>query len=93
MVEGSRHARIGDSFNREAIPERSRGRRRFAASPGCDAHTRMNPDGVPDQQRRFAPGHRRTITPSRHARIGSAVGLPAKPGCAPRLNHGTPEAG
>jgi hypothetical protein len=79
--------------DREAIPERSRGLRRLAATPGCDAHTRMNPNGVPEHERRFARGARNRA----HHRAALAhqlrQGLARKAGLRTRLNQGTPEAG
>jgi hypothetical protein len=43
--------------------------------------------------RMWAVPDRDANRPQPAARISSAGGLPAKPGCAPRLNQGTPEAG
>ena len=43
---GVAHASTDATPNREAIPERSRGLRRFAATPGDNARERMNPEGV-----------------------------------------------
>ncbi len=55
---------------REAIPERSRGLRRFAATPGRDEQTRMNPEWVPEHDRhsaREARSNDRIITHPRRA--------------------------
>jgi hypothetical protein len=44
---GVAHASTDAKPNREAIPERSRGLRRFAATPGHAPHTVQTPTGSP----------------------------------------------
>ncbi len=66
-IRATGHAPINAIPNRVAIPERSRGWRRFAATPGHDAKTRMNPDGVPVHNRRFAPPFMNPPTPPKPA--------------------------
>jgi hypothetical protein len=47
---GVAHASTDASPNREAIPERSRGLRRLAATPGDATHTTPPPQGSPRER-------------------------------------------
>jgi hypothetical protein len=76
-IRATGHAPINAIPNRVAIPERSRGWRRFAATPGHDAKTRMNPDGVPVHNRRFASPPMNHPTPPKPA-AGEPAGSPGR---------------